>query len=304
MLHKTESYLTVAAISLFWGLAFVAIKSSLEVLSPVGLTFLRLALSSILFLLYLAVWGRGSGVPEVRDLPMIALLGLLGFTAYHLSLNFGQQYTTAGLSSLVVASAPIFIVIFSASLLNERLTHTRTFGVVIAFLGVSALLFLGNQNPAAGPTEILGVAMILPAPITAALYTVLGKPLLQRYSPTVLVAWSLFFGTAFVLPFVGLDIFQETLELSMAEWLPILYLALFPTFIGYVLWYRLLARAEASGVGVYLYLTTMTAIVGGIVLLGEAIALHTLVGGSLVVVGVAMAQRAQNTNRLQSKVQH
>ncbi|MFQ5951642.1 MAG: DMT family transporter [Candidatus Geothermarchaeales archaeon] len=300
---RIKGYATVAAISLFWGLAFVAIKSSLEVLSPIGLTMLRLAASSILFLLYLAIWERGRSIPNLRDLPMMALLGLFGFTVYHLSLNLGQQYTTVGLASLVVASAPIFIVMFSVSLLNERLTFTRGSGIVVAFLGVSALIFLGHENPTTGAPEILGATMILPAPITAALYTVLGKPLLRRYSPTVLVAWALFFGTAFVLPFVSLDVVHESLRLSMVEWIPILFLAFFPTFIGYILWYRLLAEAEASGVGAYLYLTTMTAIVGGIVLLGETITLHTVVGGSLVVVGVAMAQKAQNTDRLQPKLQ-
>jgi drug/metabolite transporter (DMT)-like permease len=291
---RFEGYFTVVALSLFWGLGFVAVKSSLEVLSPVAITFLRLVLSSISFLLFLALGMRDRRVPEVKDLPAIGLLGFLGFTATNLCYSFGQQFATTGFASLIVALTPVFIAVFSVFLLKESMTLTRGAGVAVAFLGVILLVFLGHESPTVELTEVFGAGILLLTSIAGALHTVLGKTLLRRYTPTALVAWALPFGTAFALPFVSPGDIHQILKLSATGWLPILFLALFSTFLAYVLWYRLLARAEASATGAYLYLSTLTAIIGGIVFLGEVIAPSTVIGGSLVLVGVVMTQRAHS----------
>jgi len=107
----------------FWGLAFTAIKVALEHMSWVTLTLLRFSTAAVPFAIYLA-WARPKPPIARKDLPMVALLGFLGFTGYHLFLNLGEAdpRTTAGTSALVIASVPAFMAVLAVVLLKEQVT--------------------------------------------------------------------------------------------------------------------------------------------------------------------------------------
>jgi len=119
--YRLQASLLVAIV--FWGLSFTAIKLALVHMSWVTLTFLRLAIASGLFVTYIAIARQGKSI-ERRDLPRIALIGFVAFTAYHLLLNLGEMdpATTAGTSALVIASAPAFLAILAVVMLKERVS--------------------------------------------------------------------------------------------------------------------------------------------------------------------------------------
>ena len=112
---KSDSLLLLTAA--IWGFAFVAIKIGLDYVSPVTLTFLRFLISSIGFAIYFIV--NKSSIP-LGIIPNIALLGFVGFTIYHLSLNLGETQTSSGVASLVITTAPSFIALFSRIILKEK----------------------------------------------------------------------------------------------------------------------------------------------------------------------------------------
>ncbi len=281
---------------LFWGLAFVAIKAADERMSWITLTFLRFVFADVLFLGYLAVRKQERVWPARKDwLPLIAL-GFLGFTGYHLFLNLGESNpdVTAGTAALIIASDPAFIALLAVPILKERLPLVRTGGIAIAFVGLAVMILFASGTSALRFTFSPGALEVIPSVVFTAIYLTLGKRYLARYRPFVFVAYTIMLGTVLVLPFV-LAIWptfvNDILTMGWSGLLPILFLSLCPTFIGYSLWFRALERMPASAAGAYLYLSTLTAVVGGIVLLGEPLTQAMIVGGAMVIGGVVVAER-------------
>jgi drug/metabolite transporter (DMT)-like permease len=274
----------LVVLCLSWGLAFVAIKMSLTYLSPVALTLLRFSIASTLFASYL-LYKRAS--IQIRLIPRVALLGLTGFTVYHLSLNLGETETAAGIASLVIASSPIFISLLSKAILGERLTTFKASGVASAFLGLAVMVAPGLQ----ASRDPLRVLAILPAPLASAIYTVLGKLYLRDEEPIALTGYSQLFGLLFLIPLASKSTILEVASLPFTGWIPVLFLGVCSSTLGYTIWFKLLDMGEASMVGSYIYLTTLVAVLGSRIILGEPLTLNLIAGGILVILGVYLTHR-------------
>ncbi|MEM2123479.1 MAG: DMT family transporter [Candidatus Bathyarchaeia archaeon] len=276
------SLLTVLCLS--WGLAFVAIKLSLAYLSPVALTFLRFSVASIPFSSYLLY--RRATLP-LHLIPKMVLLGFTGFTVYHLSLNLGETEAAAGIASLIIASSPIFITLLSKTVLGERLTIFKDLGVASAFLGL-AIMIAPSLKASGDPLRVLA---ILPAPLASAIYTILGKMYLREGEPAVLTGYAQLFGLLLLAPLASKSTILEVTALPFMGWIPILFLGICSTTLGYTIWFKLLKMGEASMVGSYIYLTTLVAILGGRLILKEPITLNLIAGGTLVIFGVYITHK-------------
>jgi len=281
---------------LFWGLAFVAIKAADEHMSWVTLTFLRFLFADVLFLGYLALQPGERVMPPKRDwLPLLAL-GFVGFTGYHLFLNLGESNpdVTAGTAALIIASDPAFIALLAVPVLREKLTGLRTVGIGIAFAGLAVMIFFAGATSQLRFTFSAGALEVVPSVVFTAIYLTLGKKYLTRYRPFVFVAYTILLGTVLTVPVVVAvwpTFVNDLFAMGWAGLLPVLFLSVCPTFIGYSLWFRGIERMPASAAGAYLYLCTLIAVVGGILLLGESLTEAMIVGGALVVGGVIVAQQ-------------
>ena len=100
-------------------------------------------------------------------------------------------------------------------------------------------------------------------------------------------------GTVLLVPLLvatGPTVLRDLAGMGLDGWLPVLYLGIFPTFVGYGIWFRALARLPAASAGAYIYASTLVAVIGGIAILNESLTLATLAGGAMVIAGVAAAQ--------------
>lgn len=280
---------------LFWGLAFVAIKAADEHMSWITLTFLRFIFADVLFLGYLVVRKGERVLPQRQDwLPLLGL-GFLGFTGYHLFLNLGESNpdVTAGTAALIIASDPAFIALLAVPLLRQRLTGLRSLGIAIAFAGLAVMILLASEASTLHFALSTGALEILPSVVFTAFYLVLGRRYLTRYRPFVFVAYTILLGTVLTAPIVLAawpTFLGDLAQLSWAGLLPVLFLSICPTFIGYSLWFRAIERMPAAAAGAWLYVSTLIAVVGGIALLGESITQAMILGGAMVIGGVVVAQ--------------
>lgn len=279
----------------FWGLAFVAIKQALFHVSWITLTFLRFTVADGLFIVYLLRSGQIRHPPARGDLPKMVLLAFLGFTGYHLFLNLGETdpSVTAGTAALIISSAPAFIALFAIPLLRERLQRLQILGIAIAFVGLGVMILLARPESAYQFRASAGALSVVPPAIFSALYAVLGKSYLRRYPPFTFVAWTLLIGTFLTLPLVLVTwggFVRDATSMGPDGWIPVLYLGIFPTFVAYGIWFRALARLPAASAGAYIYASTLVAVLGGIAILGETLALATVIGGGMVIAGVVLAQ--------------
>jgi len=281
---------------LFWGLAFVAIKQALVYMSWITLTFLRFVIADVLFVGHLVGTRQVRHPPARQDLPMLVLLAFFGFTGYHLFLNLGETdpNVSAGTAALIIASAPAFIAIFAIPLLKERIGRWQSAGIALAFAGLAVMIFFVRPESQFTFRASEGALTVVPPAIFSALYAVLGKSYLRRYPPFTFVAWTLLIGTVLLVPLLvvtGRSVLADLQTMGLAGWIPVLYLGIFPTFIGYGIWFRALERIPAASAGAYIYASTLVAVFGGIVILRESLTVGAIAGGAMVIAGVVLAQQ-------------
>ena len=247
-------FASMIVLVLFWGLAFVAIKAADEHMSWVTLTFLRFLFADVLFFGYLAFRKAERVRPRRQDwLPLLAL-GFVGFTGYHLFLNLGESNpdVTAGTAALIIASDPAVIALLAVPLLRERLHALRAVGIGIAFAGLAVMILLAAPGSQLHFSISLGALEVVPSVVFTAIYLVLGKNYLTRYRPFVFVAYTILLGTVLTVPIVLAmwpTFLSDLANLSWAGLLPVLFLSVCPTFIGYSLWFRALERMPAAAAG-------------------------------------------------------
>jgi tellurite resistance protein TerC len=142
--RKIEIYAMLGVLSLLWGFAFVGIKEVVEEISPSTLTILRFAIADVCLIVIMAFAPATRPRFEKRDWWRVAVLAITGVPMYHLSLNWGEQRTSASVASLIVATAPVMVALLSAAILRERTPARRWIGIALAF-GVAFWAWQGSE---------------------------------------------------------------------------------------------------------------------------------------------------------------
>ena len=264
---------------IFWASAFPAIRVGLQAFDPFQVALLRYGTASIVLAIY--ALATRMPLPRARDLPSLALLGLIGFSLYNALLNWGEVTVPSAIASFIIAGAPIFMALFATLFFGERLRPVGWMGILISFVGVSVIAFSSGGNATFDPRALV----ILAAALAQSIYSVGQKPLLKRYSPIQFTTYAIWFGTLFLLVFApGLP---QAIQAAPADALvAVVYLGVFPGALGYATWSYVLAHLPASTAASFIYLVPAFALVIALVWLGEVPSLIAVIGGLLVVAGV------------------
>jgi drug/metabolite transporter (DMT)-like permease len=279
-----ERWKTAGAVLLtviLWASAFAGIRAGLQAYSPQSVALLRY-LTASLALGLVALAGRFP-LPERRHLLWFGLAGFAGFTFYNLALNAGEMRIPAGPASLIVASAPIFVALLAALFFGERLRLAGWAGILASFLGTALI----SLEPRQGLQLSGGALLVLAAALSQAIYSVMQKPLLGRYPPIRFTAYAVWAGTALLLPFLP-GMVRELGQAEPGATLAVVYMGIFPGALGYACWSYVLARLPATKAGSFLYLVPAAAILIAWAWLGEKPAPQAVLGGALILFGVAL----------------
>ncbi|MGC9307997.1 MAG: DMT family transporter [Thermoplasmatota archaeon] len=281
-----------------WSLAFPLIKIALEELSWVNLTILRFVVACTGLLVLLGLQRHRFPLPDRRELPALFLLGFFGIIVYHLGLNYGEQYISPGAASLIVATIPVFVVMLAFVFLDEEVNGQKLLGIGLSLMGVVVLSLWGTGDTVIEVEYLFGAIAVLIAAIMGALYTVAGKKMLSRYSPLSLTVYAILLGSLGLLPAVDGSLVSQVQHLSWQAAGAVLFLGLFSTIVSYVLWYMALQRQSASSLSVYLYVIPVIATLLSWMLFDDEVTLLYLLGGALVIVGVAIVNRQRASQRV------
>lgn len=277
--------------ALLWGGNFAAIKILLRDLEPLDAVFVRGAGAAFFFFLALLATGH----PRLRmsrgDWGRLVMIGVTGVTIVNMAVVFGQSMLPASLASLIVTSNPVFTAIISRIALGEPLTSRKVAGIGLAFIGlVIVLVWGGVGSEGFGVDRLQGVFILLIAPFSWAIYTVLSKPLLVRHSSVHIAAYSTIIGALGFLPIpLGqAGTLGRVREMSSTGWQATLYLTLISFVFAYILWYRGLQMLTASQAAVYIYLVPVFGLLAAWLVLGEQPTIFLLLGGAVILAGVVL----------------
>jgi drug/metabolite transporter (DMT)-like permease len=204
--------------------------------------------ASVALLALQRFWGARQTVAR-RDWPAFLLLGFLVVPLNQGCFLFGLSSSTASHASLLYALTPLVVLLFAGRLLRERGLLAKTVGILIAFLGVGAILF--ERGLRKELTVLQGDLIILVAVFAWSLYSVLSKRLLTRYDPMTVTTWSIVAGTALSLPaFLIPGAIQPIGTIRPEVWGALLYLSIATNVIAYPLWSYALKHMDASKVAI------------------------------------------------------
>jgi len=275
----------LALTMLIWAGSFIAIKVALEELNPFNLAFYRFLIATPVMLIVCRL-------NELNrcDIPVMVILGLTGVTLLYAVQFVALELTSATNASILINTSAIFIAVMSYILLKERFTPIKAAGIVVAFAG-AALIIAGSFNASFSGSAI-GDALMVFDGFLWAVYTILGKRMLEKYSPESLTAYAFAFGTALLFPLASLEGLENPALVSLPTAASLLYLAILCSVLAYVVWYKALAKMSATEVAVFVYLVPLFTAIMAFLLLGERITLFTVVGGIMTMAGVYMVEQS------------
>ena len=268
-----------------WASAFVGIRAAGEDLSPGALSLARLLVGSAA--LGALVLVRRERFPARRDLPGIAICGVLWFGLYNVVLNAAEQRVDAGTAAMLVGVGPILIALLAGVLLREGFPRALITGCAVAFAGV---VVIGLATSERGLDAGLGAVLCLVAALAYAGGVLTQKPLLRRVSALQVTWLACSVGALACLPFAP-SLLREIgqADLSAVGWA--VYLGVFPTALAFTTWAYALARTTAGRMGATTYIVPPLTVLMGWAILGEIPPALALLGGMLCLVGVAVTRR-------------
>jgi drug/metabolite transporter (DMT)-like permease len=276
-----------------WSLSFPLIKTTLDNgVPPITLAAIRaIVFLPIIIYLFLS-YGKKSIKFSKNDWLLYISIGLFAIILPGIFQNIGMKYTTASVSSIIQSSGPIFTIILAVIILNETANKNKFFGSICALIGTIFLVLSIDKDIALNDSSIYGNFLILISGISYAISSIITKKGLERKNPIQILGFSSLFG--FIV--LGLmSLFEKPIDifinLSIEIWFTIFLLVLFPSFIAILFWYEAMKNEEISRLVIFVYLMPVFSVIFSYLLLGEIISIQTILFATMIIGGVALAQK-------------
>lgn len=284
------------AANVIWAGSAVASKPLLDHMPPLTLAALRVAIAYALLRMILSLRHER---PATGRAP--ALLGLTGVALFCGGMNIGLLFVDASVTALLSGFIPVLTILLAAPILHERLRGGRLAGVLVSMTGIGIIAFIG-QGGAPGMAA-LEVLLPLASALGSALYMVLGRRAMLRESPLAVVTGSTGYGLLILLPGAAYEILTVGPgSLSAGDALLLLYLGAGCSGIAFVLRGYGLTRLGAGHGAIYGNLRPVVGVVLAALLLREPLTSQALIGGLVVLAGVALAGRRERSNPDRSRL--
>ncbi len=275
-----------------WGGMYVVSKVVLDIIPPFLLVAVRLILGALT--LAVVLWIRG--FPKISRNQFLQVLGV-GLVGYGISLSLqflGTKLSTAANGSLVTSATPAFVLIFAWLLLKEKITMRRFLALVLATLGVVAVI--DPRSAQLDPELFLGNVSLIGAAVTWALYSVLVRKVTQNLEviPFSLIAF--LGGLPVSIPAGAWE--WKTVgvgEISLGIVGGVLFLGIISTALAMVLWNNAFALVDANLASLTFFAQPVVGTVLGWLFLGEQITPLFLLGGLLIGLGLIVSSREDQT---------
>ena len=279
---------------LAWGMNFVFVKYVLEHLGVGAFMFLRFSVLPLLGLVLLVLVFRHRVAhtwPRREDLPRFFACAFIGHVVHISAVMYGMNLSTAFSSSLVLTCQPLFTLAILAWLGAERLRRQQVAGTLVAFAGI--VLFLGDKFAGGLSRAGLGDLTLLIAGACFSLYTVLARPLADRYGPLIVLSYTLLFSMPIMLAVTYPFLADTALRgLPVVVWGALFWALVVSSFFGWLLWTWVNSVRGVARSAPFMYLMPPVAGVMAWLTLGETFTWLKLLGAAITMAGVAWAQFA------------
>ncbi|MGH6640293.1 MAG: DMT family transporter [Polaromonas sp.] len=286
-------YLRLICVPAIWGGTFIAGRIVSASLPPATAGFIRFVFATLALLVALQM-SRGLRVLKQvtrRQLLGTMALGATGIWAYNLLFFSALAVMPAGRTSLIIALNPVVTLLIAAAFLGDRLSATRWAGVGLALLGVWIVVTHGDLSQLAQSVG-KGELCMFGAICGWAVYTLLGRKVLQGLSPLVATLLASLWGTLFLGIVALFDLpLLHARAFTPGVWAGLAFLGVLGTAVAFVWYYEGINRLGAARTVVFNNLVPIFGVLLGWLMLGEPLSVSLMAGGVLAIAGVFLVNR-------------
>jgi drug/metabolite transporter (DMT)-like permease len=287
-MHDLKPLLALIFTMITWGLAPVVLRSQAVEIGAADSLIIRYTIVAAIYASMLLM--AGNARIDRADWPRLLVISLIGMLGYNLGSMFGFEHAPAGIGGLIYSTQPLLIILLAAILLREHLSATAILGIIIAGIGTILLFWRDAGQSSATGSAVYGGGLLFLACMAWAVYSVVSRPLLARYGVLPVTAWSIIIATFPMYLLADTSTVTALTTMNARQWAELMFLAVLSTVIATLTWNFSVARLPAATTGAFLYLIPVIAIAAGALLLDEDVTLAMVIGGLLILLGVAVAQ--------------
>lgn len=295
-----KAHLSGVMFSVIFGFSFMMSKTALNYTTPIGLIAYRFLIAFIIFEIL-----RQTKLVKIKlskkGLPSILLVALFQPVLYFLFETYGLSLTTSAEAGLMIAMIPIFVTILSVVILKEKPKPSQLFFILLSVLGVLFIQIFKTGFEI--KSSFIGFVLLLLAVISAAIFNIASRDASKAHKPVEITYMMTLLG-AITFNSIYLIQLSKTNTLSMyfanlrhlSLTLPILYLGIIASIIGFLLVNYSLSKLPAHVSSIYSNIATIVAVIAGSLFLQEQIQYYHIIGGLMILIGVYGAARINYLN--------
>ncbi len=271
--------------TILFGLSFIATKQALNGLGIFQVIFSRHFLALLLLTALLCSDRRKFYIAR-KDLKHFLALTMVEPVGYFIFETFGLQYTSPSSVSILIATIPIFSLLFALWVLNERSHWIAVLGIIFSLAGVYLIVSV-QKTTVLAPRPLLGNVLAIGAAMSAGLYNVLCRRLSRTYSPWTITYYQSIVASVVFLPLAMGEVFwEQKLFINSEIIVSILYLAFGSSVAAYILLNYSLSRLPTYKVAIFSNLIPVVTITASWILYREMMAPLQFAGAALVIAGI------------------
>ena len=278
-----QEWVLIVILSILWGGSFFFVGVAVKEMPSLTIVLCRVALAAVILLA--VVFLKGDKMPSSMALwSGFIVMGMLNNLIPFSLIVWGQTHIQSGLASILNGTTPIFSVILAHFLTKEeRLTTNRMSGVLVGWVGVAVLI--GIDSLRGFGIEVFGQIAVLGAAFSYACAAIYGRRF-KGLSPLV-VATGMLCGSTIMMTPMALIVDQPwNLSPGVMTIMALLGLAAISTSLAYIIYFKVLATAGPTNLLLVTFLIPLSAILLGVMVLGERLEWNAFLGMGLIFIGL------------------
>ncbi|MFZ5969751.1 MAG: DMT family transporter [Bacillota bacterium] len=287
----------LVSVVIFWGLNYVIVKVSLKEMEPLLFNTLRFTIGAAVCWVILLMKEKDIKISK-KQFWQLMLTGVVANGINQIAFIYGVGKTTAGATSIILASTPGCVAFLASVLKLEKASMKTWIGIIISFAGVAFVVLGSGSLTGGGAESTWGNLLIVVATIFWSIYTILLRFLFKDVSTIKVTTYAMTFTTLFFLMITSKQILQcDWRAFSGTAWGGVFFSGVFVIGISYALWNVGIQKVGPTKTSIYANLPPFVSVLVGWLLLGETITSIQIIGGALIIMGLVYARKAREKFR-------
>ncbi len=285
-----KAYLALVVVCLVWGVSWVGTKEAVRYMPPFQMVGIRQLLAGTAYVLFFII--RGDKLPRKREWYPIIFLSILNFMISNGLATWGVKLTTAGLSAIMGAIFPLWLVIILALRGGNRIPPLAWLGILVGFGGVCTV-FYEHLHQLFNLSFLGGIALGLTAALAWAYGTIYTKEFALDFNPYHSIGWQMLIsGVAMTLIAQATGEVIPMRDIKLYTWTAILFLVVVSSIIAFIAYLYALQKLPTGLVSVYAYVNPIVAVLAGSLFTGEPLTVLIITGSLVTLTGVYIVNKA------------